>query len=367
MLRAVLDAFASHAIAVGAAALGGAAMSSAAATAANDADGASNDRSNVRIGAVTSADAMRSSFDASGDFFAPKYLTSSRLFHLQLADSTFRRHILLQILIFFAAILRPTVQKSSPAPSPAEIGVIAELSTKVHSMLTATPPNGASFDRIVRVHFERDLAWVGWKRNGCVWQLQAPADGGGSGARRRAFRAAAAEALWDSADLGHPELTRIWEIEADVDSSDDDGVDADDGMGVEEGDDNNATRKRRKVVASSADALGGGGAGGGDNVSGGGVAEWQSKFGARLRYGRAQRARPSFERRVADLRSDVQVRALRLAPALISYVTYILHLLFHLICFVCCCYFSLDSIMIYARTDFIRGNCCDLHRSCIHS
>ena len=63
----------------------------------------------------TSAVAM-SSVQSTAAYF-PKYLSGPRLMHLQLQDSTFRRHLLTQSLIIFQYLLNPTADTALTLPS----------------------------------------------------------------------------------------------------------------------------------------------------------------------------------------------------------------------------------------------------------
>ncbi len=85
----------------------------------------------------------------------PKYLTSVHLLTLQLHDSQFRRHILIQCLILFHYLLNPTgthdtgaVSMGKTAPiTPASIpqsqlSTIRTAQTRVFAALRLTPPHG---------------------------------------------------------------------------------------------------------------------------------------------------------------------------------------------------------------------------------
>src|SRR4051812_26997876 len=103
-----------------------------------------------------------------------KYLTSSRLLSLQLRDPTFRRHLLLQLVILFQYLINPTGEQAvasqlvaptptgtggaAPTPSsttsssassstltPAQLSTLKQLSARVVKLLKLSPPQGERF------------------------------------------------------------------------------------------------------------------------------------------------------------------------------------------------------------------------------
>ncbi|GAX80221.1 hypothetical protein CEUSTIGMA_g7659.t1 [Chlamydomonas eustigma] len=121
-----------------------------------------------------------------------KYLTSSKLFGLQMRDATFRRHFLVQVSIQLHFLRHPISSKSAAAVAAAGGGGSAagsasgragaatmaltqkqlegldELIDKVHAALSRTEPLGEMFVEAVKAVLERETQWVAWKREGCI-------------------------------------------------------------------------------------------------------------------------------------------------------------------------------------------------------
>jgi THO complex subunit 1 len=97
--------------------------------------------------------------------FNIKYLTSSKLMGLELKDSSFRRHILLQCLIMFDYLRAPGKNdKDLPSETMEELKSCED---RVKKLLEITPPKGKEFLRAVEHILEREKNWVWWKRDGC--------------------------------------------------------------------------------------------------------------------------------------------------------------------------------------------------------
>lgn len=80
-------------------------------------------------------------------YFA-KYLTSRRLFQLELSDSNFRRCILIQFLIMFQylkAIVRFKLEKHFLSENQAQW--VREKTEEIYKLLQETPPDGGEFAR----------------------------------------------------------------------------------------------------------------------------------------------------------------------------------------------------------------------------
>ncbi|EMR11306.1 hypothetical protein PNEG_00335 [Pneumocystis murina B123] len=113
--------------------------------------------------------------------FFPKFLTSYKLFKLQLTDSKFRKHILIQFLIIFDYLLtlkdsekskqekittNRLLQTTYLLSQEDEIWITETLS-KVYTILDSTIPDGQRFSQNIRsiLFFEKN--WVNWKLQGC--------------------------------------------------------------------------------------------------------------------------------------------------------------------------------------------------------
>uniref|UniRef100_M4EIJ8 THO complex subunit 1 n=1 Tax=Brassica campestris TaxID=3711 RepID=M4EIJ8_BRACM len=133
--------------------------------------------------------------------FNIKYLTSSKLMGLELKDSSFRRHILLQCLILFD-YLRAPGKNDKDLPSETMKEELKSCEDRVKKLLEITPPKGKEFLRAVEHILEREKNWVWWKRDGCQPFEKQPIENKSpnAGHKRRRQR-------WR---LGNKELSQLW-------------------------------------------------------------------------------------------------------------------------------------------------------------
>ncbi|KAJ0233915.1 THO complex subunit 1 [Hirschfeldia incana] len=133
--------------------------------------------------------------------FNIKYLTSSKLMGLELKDSSFRRHILLQCLILFD-YLRAPGKNDKDLPSETMKEELKSCEDRVKKLLEITPPKGKEFLRAVEHILEREKNWVWWKRDGCQPFEKQPIENKSTnaGQKRRKQR-------WR---LGNKELSQLW-------------------------------------------------------------------------------------------------------------------------------------------------------------
>ncbi|KAL0680775.1 hypothetical protein Bca4012_047622 [Brassica carinata] len=133
--------------------------------------------------------------------FNIKYLTSSKLMGLELKDSSFRRHILLQCLILFD-YLRAPGKNDKDLPSETMKEELKSCEDRVKKLLEITPPKGKEFLRAVEHILEREKNWVWWKRDGCPPFEKQPIENKSAiaGQKRRRQR-------WR---LGNIELSQLW-------------------------------------------------------------------------------------------------------------------------------------------------------------
>ncbi|XP_068459526.1 THO complex subunit 1 [Clinocottus analis] len=151
-------------------------------------------------------------------YFA-KFLTSEKLMDLQLSDSNFRRHILLQYLILFQYLKGQVKFKSSSCVLNDDQTTWIEETTKlVFQLLKEIPPDGDKFATMVEHILNTEENWNGWKNEGCssfvkertvddkpkrpTRKRQAPEDFLGKGPDRKVF-------------MGNDELTRLWNLNHD--------------------------------------------------------------------------------------------------------------------------------------------------------
>ncbi|KAI5101611.1 THO complex subunit 1 [Silurus meridionalis] len=151
-------------------------------------------------------------------YFA-KFLTSEKLMDLQLSDSNFRRHILLQYLILFQYLKGQVKFKSSNCVLNDDQTSWMEETTKlVYQLLRETPPDGEKFAVMVERILNTEENWNAWKNEGCPSFVKeraadakpqrpyrkrpAPEDFLGKGPERKIL-------------MGNDELTRLWNLNPD--------------------------------------------------------------------------------------------------------------------------------------------------------
>ncbi|XP_023151077.1 THO complex subunit 1 isoform X2 [Amphiprion ocellaris] len=151
-------------------------------------------------------------------YFA-KFLTSEKLMDLQLSDSNFRRHILLQYLILFQYLKGQVKFKSSSCVlNDDQTAWIEETTKLVYQLLREIPPDGDKFATMVEHILNTEENWNSWKNEGCpsfvkertvddkpkrpTRKRQAPEDFLGKGPDRKIF-------------MGNDELTRLWNLNQD--------------------------------------------------------------------------------------------------------------------------------------------------------
>ncbi|XP_051983921.1 THO complex subunit 1-like [Xyrauchen texanus] len=157
---------------------------------------------------------------AAGDhvYFA-KFLTSEKLMDLQLSDSNFRRHILLQYLILFQYLKGQVKFKSSSCVLNDDQSSWVEDTTKlVYQLLRETPPDGDKFASMVENILNTEENWNTWKNEGCPsFVKERPAETKPIRPSRK--RPAPEDFLGKGPDrkilMGNEELTRLWNLNPD--------------------------------------------------------------------------------------------------------------------------------------------------------
>ncbi|XP_053570941.1 THO complex subunit 1 [Bombina bombina] len=148
-------------------------------------------------------------------YFA-KFLTSEKLMDLQLSDSNFRRHILLQYLILFQYLKGQVKFKSSNYILLDEQSLWIEDTTKlVHQLLSETPSAGDKFSKMVEHILNTEENWNSWKNEGCPsFVKDRPFDSKQAKVARK--RPAPEEFLGKGLNkknlMGNEELTRLWNL-----------------------------------------------------------------------------------------------------------------------------------------------------------
>ncbi|KAI1720295.1 THO complex subunit 1 transcription elongation factor domain-containing protein [Ditylenchus destructor] len=142
------------------------------------------------------------------DFFA-KYLTNQKLFHLQLADSQFRRYFLVQCLILANYITsRPKSKETSTNLTGSQENFLKEVTDQCFALLKETYPQGTHFVDSVKRILARERIWSNWKSEGCI-DLITPL----TKLECKAFKKRPVKRYQENViDLGNDELTRLWNI-----------------------------------------------------------------------------------------------------------------------------------------------------------
>ncbi|KAL2837737.1 THO complex subunit 1 transcription elongation factor-domain-containing protein [Aspergillus pseudodeflectus] len=111
--------------------------------------------------------------------FNPKYLTSRELFDLEVNDTAFRRHVLVQALILLDFMLSLTPQSKSKLADLTNKSVLYGFSLSEENAIWATKMRksieeylqegvgGKFYYRMVDTVLSRDKNWVRWKAEGC--------------------------------------------------------------------------------------------------------------------------------------------------------------------------------------------------------
>ena len=144
-------------------------------------------------------------------YFA-KFLTSEKLMSLQLQDSHFRRHILIQILVLFQYLTSDVKFKTpTQVTSDAQALWIKDTTDKVYDLIRETPPNGVEFADYIKQALKREENWIAWKNDGCPSYEKPPLTNEEMTPypqRQSALHVQPSKKY----DLGNPELSRLWNL-----------------------------------------------------------------------------------------------------------------------------------------------------------
>ncbi|TNY23906.1 THO complex subunit 1 transcription elongation factor-domain-containing protein [Rhodotorula diobovata] len=159
------------------------------------------------------------------EYFFPKFLTSRNLLDLELSDPSFRRQILVQLLILFQYLLSltPTARKrtdalpvtNQPALSSHVLGAeaeqwVRELRSRTLDEMDAME-GGRRFRKAVMVVLTREQNWTDWKLRSC-YPFTKPAlpTAEASVTARARQKALARKPKRFPYKLGNPRLDRLW-------------------------------------------------------------------------------------------------------------------------------------------------------------
>eukprot|EP00043_Microstomoeca_roanoka_P003009 m.41935 g.41935 ORF g.41935 m.41935 type:complete len:588 (+) comp11873_c0_seq1:233-1996(+) len=133
-----------------------------------------------------------------------KYLTSPKLFELQLNDVSLRREVLVQFLILFSYLPRESKFKvKSDVLNPLQQEWIEKHQERVEQLLRVAGSDGEAFLVSAKSMLEREAGWVQWKEDGCPeFEKQ-------EGPKRKAQTA---DQHVNAVSMGSEELNRLWSI-----------------------------------------------------------------------------------------------------------------------------------------------------------
>jgi THO complex subunit 1 len=143
-----------------------------------------------------------------------KFLTSEKLMNLQLRDSHFRRHILLQFLVLFNYLVGD-VKFKAPGHhlQESQAAWIKEMTESVYARLEETPPQGPQFAAYMRHILKREESWVAWKNEGCPsYEKPSLALSESPYPPLEHLGEVHAKSSKQRHNLGNTELTRLWNI-----------------------------------------------------------------------------------------------------------------------------------------------------------
>lgn len=171
-----------------------------------DTSGTTQSRSKVKR-------AMSTSEYRESHYFA-KFLTSEKLMSLQLQDSHFRRHILIQLLVLFQYLTTDTKFKTAAhVMSDSNTQWIKETTEEVYKLIEETPPNGAGFAVYIKRMLKNEVSWIAWKNDGCPLYEKSPLpDEDLDPYPPREHLGDKVRSGSEKIDMGSTELSRLWNL-----------------------------------------------------------------------------------------------------------------------------------------------------------
>lgn len=160
---------------------------------------------------ATSLSGSASAEDYKESHYFAKFLTSEKLMNLQLRDSHFRRHILIQCLILFQYLTSDVKFKSpSLTLTDAQALWIRDATERVYALIKETPPRGEEFAVYIRQVLLREEAWIAWKNDGCPSYEKPPLTDQELYPPKKHLGDITSQSR--RIDIGNPELNRLWNL-----------------------------------------------------------------------------------------------------------------------------------------------------------
>jgi len=105
---------------------------------------------------------------AEREFYFPGFLTSTRLISLELQDTHFRRHVLVQYLIVLGYLLDSSLHPPKSLDINKRIREeLSKLQNRSWKLLEGIPPRGEQFVASLRRVLDRESNWASWKKDKC--------------------------------------------------------------------------------------------------------------------------------------------------------------------------------------------------------
>jgi len=104
----------------------------------------------------------------SSEAYFTKYLTSQKLIQLEAQDPYFRRHVLIQLLVFYQALRKSSVKNVEVNLSENKKATLDDFEKKTKNILEKTSAHGKKLANTVAHILKREENWISWKREGCT-------------------------------------------------------------------------------------------------------------------------------------------------------------------------------------------------------
>jgi len=151
------------------------------------------------------------------DFYFPKFLTSSRLMHLQIKDAYFGRHFLVQYLILIQCLRSVKARTPIQELKEAQRSTLSKFEDRILMLLENMTVDGKTFTEAVVSILDRENNWIGWKAKGCKPYEKKPMDAASSKSSPNKRKRGADESSFSKkqGSMGEAALSKLWEQEAD--------------------------------------------------------------------------------------------------------------------------------------------------------
>ncbi|KAJ3030497.1 UNVERIFIED_CONTAM: hypothetical protein HDU68_008785 [Siphonaria sp. JEL0065] len=143
----------------------------------------SQDASSSSTAATVSAPSLiDKELDLKDEYFFPKFLTSRNLFELQIKDISFRRQIMVQMLIifqFFMGLTKQAIEAASATTTNKSMPFLMytltdsqetwvnQIRARVVKIVEQTTPNGRRFLTTLTTVITHEANWIKWKAESC--------------------------------------------------------------------------------------------------------------------------------------------------------------------------------------------------------